>query len=800
MKDEFGGIISDDAERDEFGGVLAKPTPQVTPQVAPQVKKPVAWGDFFRTLAKGAPVAMTGLNINPETEEERQNFLEGAKHIALAAPAVAARTIPPVAGYALGGPFAPALGAAGGAAGEAAAQGYEKLIGERENFSPAGIAGGTVAGALNFAAPVTRGPIRYLASHVLSGAVRGAGSAAAEEATKAATGEDKFRWENVRDRALLGAGLEGGLSGLGRVAQAVRSMRPSDNAVGEFAAQLYAPFEAQKIQDTADKIRRSVDVPEAKELIDRLAGPIAQYSRHAPEEVSNVIANAIRTSPDGEIGQQVKDALTQHLGNLGGAADQAVDQFAGDYVGNVGKMTASETGALAKELGQAEIEKHRQRFDELYKPYNESEAFNTPVDELSGAKPQTPSAKGNLATMTPTVAQAGEEQTAPTLNQLREQRTKALKAIKWGNQVQRADFDAFEHLDNIQGQIDDALEKLPESVREGYRNVNELYKQEISRFKGKYANVLLRNIGEAGGGESGVITGLLGPNGPTNLKALKAALGSSYDAARPAVGQQVFNQLAADGSSKLVQNLQAVATHKPTGLQPEIVREFFPNLDSQKLSEAASAVAANDSAFAKQIRDAVAAKGELHEVDPESLMRFLSKDDNGFNASQLKSVISPEMQENTRNYVLANLIEKSGGNPVRLRTLANDSMAFKKLFGEGSQKQIEGIAQALEAAAANKSSPLAKMLLMGTAAAGGGVKMATLTHSPWAIGSSMVGQAHIADKLQDRLRSYVSAKVLTNPRMRSLMTKPYEELTNAETRELEENLPKVTTGALRALQ
>jgi len=163
-----------------------------------------------------------------------------------------------------------------------------------------------------------------------------------------------------------------------------------------------------------------------------------------------------------------------------------------------------------------------------------------------------------------------------TANQLRKERSDILKEIDFNKLVQKADYSVFERLDAINGQLDEALSSNP-----GLKNLleaeNKFYSTGISRFKGFFADKVLREAGEAGG-MPGIVSTVAGASGAQNLKLLKNMLGDRYGEIEPSLREFVYTQIKGENPNDFLKGLTKGKGGYATGIQKEVINDLFPDL------------------------------------------------------------------------------------------------------------------------------------------------------------------------------------------------------------------------------
>jgi len=225
--------------------------------------------------------------------------------------------------------------------------------------------------------------------------------------------------------------------------------------------------------------------------------------------------------------------------------------------GPTGGITRESLGLKAQQIAQEELDKFKKDREEGYAKIN----------------PDLENTKLIVTEMSPT----GEEvQKEYTVNQLRNRRTQILRSIDFNKPVQKADYSVFESLDRINSQIDEALGANP-ALKAALQQENASYREGISRFKGFFADKILREAGE-GGGMPGIVGTIAGASGPQNLKLLKNLLGNRYDEIKPDLRQFVFIQSRGENPNDFLKAITAGNSGKATGLQKEVIDELFPDL------------------------------------------------------------------------------------------------------------------------------------------------------------------------------------------------------------------------------
>ena len=225
--------------------------------------------------------------------------------------------------------------------------------------------------------------------------------------------------------------------------------------------------------------------------------------------------------------------------------------------GPAGGITRESLGLKTQQIAQEEL-------DQFKKDRNEGYAK---ID------PDLENTKLTVTEMSPTGEEVKKEY---TVNQLRQKRTNILRKINFGKPVQKADYSVFEDLDQINSQLDEALASNP-ALKTALQQENTAYREGISRFKGFFADKILREAGE-GGGMPGIVGTIAGATGPQNLRLLKNLLGNRYDEIKPDLRQFVFIQSRGENPNEFLKSITAGNSGKATGLQKEVIDELFPDI------------------------------------------------------------------------------------------------------------------------------------------------------------------------------------------------------------------------------
>jgi hypothetical protein len=225
--------------------------------------------------------------------------------------------------------------------------------------------------------------------------------------------------------------------------------------------------------------------------------------------------------------------------------------------GPTGGITKESLGLKTQQIAQEELDKFKKDREEGYAKIN----------------PDLENTKLTVTEISPTGEEVKKEY---TVNQLRQKRTNILRKINFGKPVQKADYSVFEDLDQINSQLDEALASNP-ALKTALQQENAAYREGISRFKGFFADKILREAGEQGG-MPGIVGTIAGATGPQNLRLLKNLLGTRYDEIKPDLRQFVFIQSRGENPNDFLKAITAGNSGKATGLQKEVIDELFPDI------------------------------------------------------------------------------------------------------------------------------------------------------------------------------------------------------------------------------
>lgn len=837
--------------------------------------------------------------------------------------------IPIAAGLATGGsgylPTALAM-SSGLGIGEAAAQKIES----GKITSPGAVAGAAASGLVPFGKESTS----LLGALAKSGTSQFA-AGTVNRATKSLVDTGTVNLSDLASGGAIDFGFGSGLRlGSAVLGGAYRSMANGNRSLAGVVGEIQAPFEAEKIRRIASKLSQFAESGAASDIIGEAAGKIAQASKQDPKAVAEILTSAIKKGQsvdDKQLAQNIIGELQNSGAQLNDNAAAAVRQFAGVYEAMASQdlTTAAEgIGQVAKAGIQQAETKANKAVSELSEGYSGAtkqdlaDAANTVKNaankELDAFKAESRSryseVESNPLFNDKFIGRRVEEGPmggvfeGKSINDLRKELTNAYAAIDYTKPVQGATYDRYAEVKRIQNELQKALDSLPAGspAVQKFKDAQAFYNENMTRFKGRYANSILRDIGEEGGAEATIITRLGGPDGPKYLSELKDLLGESYPEVKQALGEQIYSDLASNGPEKFVENLdrassggwkgiqpkvlseffpgfskdkaksafaslEAAKKHplkdlldsgEPTvqfvsklsgnkgpqylseikqilgndfeklrdtfgqqiytklssggprkfvenlesalsngveGIQPQVVKEFLPLVTPEKVAAARQALEIADNEFSQNFNKAIKEGGDLSSADPESLVSWFNKGGNSSRASKAREYLSgnPKLLDDAQNSLLTQIIAdaqvKGAVTGEQIRKAAGEyNNAVTGLMGERGKIKIDDIAKAVDEAAkdASQTSLLSKLMTL-TAGAVAGQRTLRATGSVPFTASATLGAAYAASKTIDYANAKIAATLLSNPSYRKAITKPYEELTNRETKMLEEEFPGV---------
>ena len=686
-----------------------------------------------------------------------------------------ARVAPVLAAGALTGgagliPAAAAMGLASGI-GETAGQ----LIESGKITDRGAIAGSAAAGLVPFGGQSTS-----LAKSLLKSGASSVGGGLAYRTSKALANGEQVSAKDIAEGGPLDLAVGIGLQGLGVLGGAAyRTAKSGEPGVARLIGEIQAPFEAEIIRRNAEKLSKFAESGPANELIAPIAGQIAQASRQDPKAIADFLKQSMK---NGATSEELIAAINKGVGKLDEEATNAVRQFAGSYEAMASQDLSSAANFVKQKADQQLVDfkaKSKSLYDEIDSNplFNEKRVGRVAGEDVYGV----PRGK--------------------SINDLREELTNAYNAIDYTKPVQGATGDRYAEVARIKKELNSALESLPKDnpIVDKYKEAQAFYGDNIGRFKGSYANSILRDIGEEGGGESTIITRLGGTDGAKYLSELKNLFRDGFNEVRDSIGQQIYKEMSSGGPRKLVDNVEKAMNGEWKGVQPSVIKEFLPLVDAKKINAAKASIDIADKAFNKDFTNAIEKGGDLNNVDVDSLISWFKGKDS-YRAEQARKYLgsAPELLADAQNSLLSKIIsdsaEKTGvvtGDSLR-SAAGNYKETISGLIGERGNAKIEGIAAALDQASkdASKTSILGKLIPVAAGVSAATKVMVSSGNIAYA-GTAATAAAYTANKAMKYANAQAAAYLLSSPKYRAAITKPYEDLTNRETKMLENDLPGI---------
>jgi len=203
-----------------------------------------------------------------------------------------------------------------------------------------------------------------------------------------------------------------------------------------------------------------------------------------------------------------------------------------------------------------------------------------------------------------------------SLEDLRKTRSQIYRLFDFNAPVQQGFFESWERLNKINDQITTAFDANPE-LRDALAAQNKSYREGIKRFKGAYADRILRGIGE-GGGSPEAVSSLLGARGGSALAALKDMSGETWETdVKPVLSDYIYNQIRGKNPVEFLNNLTEAKAARGKQLSKEVANEFFPAIG--EIQEVASKYSSliNEEASLKSGLAELASKSKALETDVE---------------------------------------------------------------------------------------------------------------------------------------------------------------------------------------
>ncbi len=779
--------IAEMRRREEQGMVAALPEAQAavvgsTAQLNQAVQKSATIGEMRRREEQGLVSALSPEQIRQATMSDAARMGEAmqqeeARLAAAGAPSMFDETAPTKEEVSQGvrygaGPLLQTMGVpfpVGQAIGET---GYQLMSGET---SPRKIAAAAAKEAVTSlgggAAKILPGPIRRnlfetgqtLLSAAAKVPIQGAMRGLAGEATRASVAGEEWKFDNfleaARDYAVgeTAGSLTGNLIGAG-----YRKYKGG----GDFLGELSRPFYDQFQRNIADKEGE-------------LAGKLARAYRADPDQVKNVLAQSFKQNSN-KSGQEFADAAVADVEKVFGKLDEdttnAFSKLANDY-DKMESLTLGEAVGVVKNTAQSVYDK-------------KNEAFGKEFDTFR-ADPRVQSKDYDKS-----VARGGEiygPVSGKSLNDLWKEQQDAAKAIKWGEPVKAGTGDQWAAYNQAKAKFEDALgqfeKRFPKDpLIQNFRDLKDRYSGFMEDYNTTFSKGILKDIGEQGGSWSSIIKTLGGSDGPAKLQQLKKILAEDYDGIKSKIGNTIYNDLNKGGQIKFLDNLENALSKGWNGLQKEVLDEFFPNVTRDGIKQARAAFEVSSKNFAEDFRKASLGKGEGVIASPDVVLEFLNNSKE--NVTKVKNALSAETLADTQNALLAQIVsEASKKGPITARSFTQSAESWQNaldgVFGPSGKTKIDEIAKALEIAEKNKTSLISK-LLPGAVSATAFAKGATAAGPFFGIAAS-----ERAYRWTEKLQSKIVGYLLDNPNYRAAVIKPFDQLTNAETRMLDNDIPMI---------
>lgn len=621
------------------------------------------------------------------------------------------------------------------------------------------------------AAKILPGPIRRnlfetgqtLLSAAAKVPVQGAMRGLAGEAARTAVAGDEWKLGNFLESAKDYAVGETAGSFLGNLIGAgYRKYKGG----GSFFGELNRPFYDQFQKNIAEKG-------------DELAGRLARAYRADPTQVKDVLAESFKQNSN-KTGQEFSNAVVSDVENLFGKLDEdtatAFSKLANDY-DKMESMTLGGAVGVVKNTAQSVYDRKNEAFTKEFDAFRADPRVQSKDYEKS-------------------VARGGEiygPVSGKSLNDLWKEQQDAAKAIKWGEPVKAGTGDQWAAYNQAKAKFEDALgqfeKRFPDDpLVKNFKDLKERYSGFMEDYNTTFSKGILKDIGEQGGSWSSIIKTLGGSDGPAKLQQLKKILGEDYDSVKSIIGGRIYNDLNFGGQKKFLDNLENVLYKSKEGVQKEVLDEFLPGITQDGINQARAALEASSKGFAEDFRKAAYGKGEAVIASPNVVLEFLNNSKE--NVTKVKNALSAETLADTQNALLSQIVdEASKKGPITAKSFTDSAgnwqNALDGLFGPSGKTKVDEIAKALEIAEKNKTSLVSK-LLPGIAGLTAGVKGASAAGPFFGLAGGQSAY-RFSEKLQAKLVGYL----LDNPNYRATVIKPFDQLTNAETRMLDNDIPMI---------
>jgi len=656
---------------------------------------------------------------------------------------------------------------------------YQLMTGETEPRKIAAAAAKEAITSLGGgAAKILPGPIRRnlfetgqtllsaAAKVPIQGAMRGV---AGEVARTAVAGDewDKNALNNILESAKDYALGETAGSLLGNVIGA--GYRKYKGAEGSFLGELNRPF--------YDQFQKNITEKEGE-----LAGKLARAYRADENQVKDVLAESFKQNST-KSGQEFADAAIADVEKIFGKLDDETtatfSKLANDY-DKMESLTLGDAVGAVKNVAKAVYKRKNEAFSKEFDAFREDPRFQAKDYD------KTP-AKGKDLYGPP------EPEVGKSLNDLWEEQQAAAKAIKWGEPVKAGTGDqwaayqtAKEKFETAFGQFEKKYPK--DTLPKDFKDLKNRFKGFMEDYNTTFSKGIIKDIGEQSGSWSSIIKTLGGSDGPAKLQQLKKILDEDYDAVKSKIGNTIYNNLNTGGQIKFLDNLEGALSNGWNGIQKEVVNEFFPSVTMDGIKQARAAWEASSKGFAEDFRKAAYGKGESIIASPNVVLEFLNNSKE--NVTKVKNALSAETLADTQNALLSQIVsEASKKGPITAKSFTQSAESWQNaldgVFGTSGKTKIDEIAKALEIAEKNKTSLISK-LLPGIAGATAFAKGASAAGPFFGVAGG-----ERAYRWTEKLQSKIVGFLLDNPNYRSVVIKPFDQLTNAETKMLNNDIPMI---------
>jgi hypothetical protein len=674
------------------------------------------------------------------------------------------------------GPVLQAIGVplpVGQAIGETA---YQLMTGETEPRKIAAAAAKEAVTSLGGgAAKILPGPIRRnlfetgqtLLSAAAKVPIQGAMRGLAGEATRASVAGEEWKLqpflESARDYAVgeTAGSFLGNLIGAG--------YRKYKGAEGSFFGELNRPF--------YDQFQKNITEKEGE-----LAGKLARTYRADENQVKDVLAESFRRNSS-KSGQDFSNAVVSDVEKLFGKLDDetttAFSKLANDY-DKMESLTLGDAVGAVKNAAQGVYKRKNEAFAKEFDAFREDPRFQAKDYD------KTP-ARGKDLYGPP------DPETGKSLADLWKEQQDAAKAIKWGEPVKGGTGDQWADYRKAKEKFETALaqfeKKFPDdSFVKNFKDLKERYSGFMEDYNTTFSKGIIKDIGEQSGSWSSIIKTLGGSDGPAKLQQLKRILDEDYDAVKSKIGNTIYNNLNTGGQIKFLDNLENALSKGWNGIQKEVLDEFFPGVTIDGIRQAKAAWEASSKGFAEDFRKAAYGKGESVIASPGVVLEFLNNSKE--NAVRVKNALSAETLADTQNMLLSQIVSEAGKKgPITAKSFMESAGSWQNaldgVFGTSAKVKVEEIGKALELAEKNKTSLISK-LLPGIAGATAFAKGASAAGPFFGVAGG-----ERAYRWTERLQSKLASYLVDNPNYRAAVVKPFDQLTNAETKMLNNDIPMI---------